>query len=95
MVERQAESQSVQIPKDRAQEFAKYDQFLMQRFYFLPVDDSRGRHYVISISASGGAAGNSVSVYGSRTDAYRDGETRRNGELLPGDFAFRYGCHLR
>lgn len=64
----------------------------MRAFYFPPIHDSAGRRYVITIRASGGVPGNSVTVYGTGADAYRDGETRRNGELLPDDLAFRYGC---
>ena len=64
----------------------------MRVFYFPPIHDSAGRRYVITIRASGGAPGNSVTVYGTGADAYRDGEARRNGELLADDLAFRYGC---
>jgi len=60
--------------------------------YFAPVPDSDGKHYRITVTASGGNPGDSVNLLGSSVDAYPDGVARRNGAVIPGDLVFQYGC---
>lgn len=65
---------------------------LVHTLYFAPIRDSEGKRYVITVTASGGAPGDSLTLWGSDGDAYPGGEARRNGERIGGDLAFRYGC---
>jgi len=58
---------------------------------FPPIPDSEGKRYVITATSSGGAPNGAIGVRGSATDAYADGEARRDGKPIAGDLAFRYG----
>jgi hypothetical protein len=62
--------------------------------YFPPILESSGRTYLISITAQGGAPGDTIAVFGSTEDPYPDGEARRDGAPMAGDLSFRYGCTI-
>jgi hypothetical protein len=89
-MEQQAAIEGRPVTHEVARALGSVDYFTP--LYFAPIPDSRGKRYVIEITASGGAPHDSVVVYGSAHDTYVDGEARSRGEPLSGDLAFRYGC---
>src|SRR5262245_25784030 len=90
MMARQAEMNGVRLTQELARTLAGVGQ--PTALYFAPIASSQDRRYVIAVTASGGAPGDSVTVFGSTANAYADGEARINGTPVPGDLAFRYGC---
>jgi hypothetical protein len=90
MIQRQAKTQGTKVSREDAERFAM--NAAVQKLYFAPIRDSHGKRYLISVTASGGAPGNSISVYGSTAATYPDGEARRDAVPIPGDLVFQYGC---
>jgi hypothetical protein len=90
MIETQARRNGATVTMEVARAFAGVDN--PYPLYFAPVPDSQDRRYVVTVTASGGTPGDTVIVLGSTADAYRDGEARIDGQPIPGDLAFRYGC---